>query len=99
MQAARRINATHKAINKPLTILGAERKLFFVALIMGAAAFNLFGSLLGGLLVFGSLFLMAQWATRTDPQILRILLNSGKSRREYDPAKYSDPNVRVIHHA
>jgi hypothetical protein len=66
---------------------------------MGAAAFNLFGSLLGGLLVFSSLFLMAQWATRTDPQILRILLNSSKFRREYDPAKYSDPNVRVIHHA
>jgi type IV secretory pathway TrbD component len=99
MPAERRINSTHKAINKPLTILGAERKLFFVALIMGAAAFNLFGSLLGGLLVFGSLFLMAQWATRTDPQILRIVLNSGKFRREYDPAKYSDPNVRVIHHA
>lgn len=99
MQSERRINPTHKAINKPLTILGAERKLFFVALIMGAAAFNLFGSLLGGLLVFGSLFVMAQWATRTDPQILRILLNSSKFRREYDPAKYSDPNVRVIHHA
>ena len=99
MQAQRRINATHKAINKPLTILGAERKLFFVALIMGAATFNLFGSLLGGLLIFGSLFLMAQWATRTDPQILRILLNSGKFRREYDPAKYNDPKVRVIDHA
>ena len=69
MQAERRINATHKAINKPLMILGTERKLFFVALIMGAATFNLFGSLLGGLLIFGSLFLMAQWATRTDPQI------------------------------
>jgi type IV secretory pathway TrbD component len=95
----RRINVAYKAINRPLTILGAERKLFFVALIMGAAAFNLFGSLLGGLLVFGSLFLMAQWATRTDPQILRILLNSSKFRREYDPAKYSEPNVRVIHHA
>lgn len=95
----RRINTTHKAINKPLTILGAERKLFFVALIMGGAAFNLFGSLLGGLFVFGSLFLMAQWATRTDSQILRILLNSSKFRREYDPMKYSDPNIRVISHA
>jgi hypothetical protein len=84
-----------KVINKPLTILGAEQKLFFTALIMDAAAFNLFGSLL----VFGSLFLMAQWATRTNPQILRILLNSNKFGREYDSAKYSDPNVRVIHHA
>lgn len=99
MQAERRINSTHRAINKPLTILGVERKLFFVALILGAATFNLFGSLLGGLLVFGSLFVMAQSATRTDPQILRILLNSSKFRREYDPAKYSDPKVRVIRHA
>ena len=99
MHTERRINPTHKAINKPLTILGAERKLFFVALIMGAAAFNLFGSLLVGLVLFASLFLMAQWATRTDPQILRILLNSSKFRREYDPAKYSDPKVRVMDHA
>src|SRR5436305_15047330 len=99
MQAERRIKATHKTINKPLTILGVERKLFFVALIMGAATFNLFGSLLGGLLIFGSLLLMAQWATRTDPQILRILLNSSKFRREYDPAKYGEQSVHVIDHA
>lgn len=99
MELERRINPVYKALNKPLTILGAERKLFFVALIMGAATFNLFGSLLGGLLIFGSLFLAAQWATRTDPQILRILLNSSKFRREYDPAKYSDQNVQVIEHA
>jgi type IV secretory pathway TrbD component len=92
----RRINPTHKAINKPLTILGAERKLFFVALVMGAAAFNLFSSLLGGCLLFATLFVMAQWATRTDPQILRILLTSGKLRSEYDPAKFSDSQVRVI---
>ncbi len=51
------------------------------------------------LLIFGSLFLMAQWATRTDPQILRILLNSSKFRREYDPAKYSEQSVQVIDHA
>jgi len=99
MELERRINPVYKALNKPLTILGAERRLFFVALIMGAATFNLFGSLLCGLLIFGSLFLMAQWATRTDPQILRILLNSSKFRREYDPAKYSEQSVRVIDHA
>ena len=99
MALERRMNLVYKALNKPLTILGAERRLFFVALIMGAATFNLFGSLLGGLLIFGSLFLMAQWATRTDPQILRILLNSSKFRREYDPAKYSEQSVQVIDHA
>ena len=99
MELERRKNLVYKALNKPLTILGAERKLFFVALIMGAATFNLFGSLLGGLLIFGSLFLMVQWATRTDPQILRILPNSSKFRHEYDPAKYNEPSVQVIDHA
>jgi type IV secretory pathway TrbD component len=99
MQAERRIHVVYKVMNKPLTILGAERKLFFVAMIMGAAAFNLFGSLLSGLLLFGSLLLLAQWATRTDPQILRILLNSGKFRREYDPVKYCEATLRVIDHA
>ena len=99
MQQERRVNVVYKVMNKPLTILGAERKLFFVALIMGAAAFNLFGSLLSGLLLFLGLFFLAQWATRTDPEILRILLNSSKFRREYDPAKYGEVNVRVIDHA
>jgi type IV secretory pathway TrbD component len=93
------MNPVYKALKKPLTILGAERKLFFVALIMGAATFNLFGSLLGGLMIFGSLYLMAQWATRTDSHILRILLNSSKFRREYDPSKYSEQSVQVIDHA
>jgi Flp pilus assembly protein protease CpaA len=56
---------------------------------MGAGSFNLFGSLLGGLLMFATLFLFARWATATDAQILRILLNSAKFRTTYDPAKYS----------
>jgi len=34
----------YKAMNKPLTILGAERRLFFLAAILGGATFNFFGS-------------------------------------------------------
>jgi type IV secretory pathway TrbD component len=82
-------NPVYRSINKPLTILGAERKLFFVAALMGAGTFNFFGSLLGGLLMFFCLFLFARWATHYDPQILRILLNSAKFRCQYDPAKYA----------
>jgi hypothetical protein len=33
----------YKSINKPLTIWGAERRLFFLAMIMGAGTFNFFG--------------------------------------------------------
>jgi type IV secretory pathway TrbD component len=77
----------YKSMNKPLTVAGAERRLFFLALIMGGATFNFFGSLLGGLLMFVTLYLFARWATATDPQILRILLNSSRFKVEYDPAK------------
>jgi type IV secretory pathway TrbD component len=80
----------YRSLNKPLTIWGAERRLFFLALIMGSATFNFFGSLLSGIVMFAALYLFARWATATDPQILRILLNSSKFRLRYDPAKRSD---------
>ncbi len=45
---AQRSNPIYRALNRPLTILGAERKQFFVAVTMGATVFNLLNSLLGG---------------------------------------------------
>jgi type IV secretory pathway TrbD component len=77
----------YRSLNKPLTILQAERRLFFLALVMGAATFNLLGSLSSGLLMSGVLYMFARWATVTDPQILRILLNSSKFKARYDPGK------------
>ena len=77
----------YRSLNRPLTILGADRRLFFLALVMGGATFNLFGSLLTGLVMFASLYAFARWATVADPQILRILLNASKFRSRYDPAK------------
>ena len=84
----RRVNFVHRSLSRPLTILGAERKLFFFAMCLGAATFNLLGSLLGGVLTFLLLFFLAQWATRTDPQILRFLLSAARLRTQYDPAKF-----------
>jgi len=82
-----RFHPVYKSINKPLTIWGAERRLFFLALIMGGAAFSLFGSLLSGLAMFAALYLLARWATTTDPEILRILFSSSRFKTQYDPAK------------
>jgi type IV secretory pathway TrbD component len=99
MPDARRINLVHRSLSRPLTILGAERKLFFFAMCLGAATFNLLGSLAGGLLVFLLLYFLARWATTTDPQILRFLLSAAKLRTQYDPAKFSPVAVRWIRHA
>lgn len=93
-----RINRVYRSINRPLTILGAERKLFFLALMTGVGLFNFFGSLFAGLLAFLALWLLAAWSTRTDPQMLRILLNSSRARIRYDAAKHVLPRVRVIRH-
>lgn len=86
-----------RSLNRPLTILGAERKLFFFALVMGACVFNLLNSLVGALGMFFALYLFARWATRTDPQILRFLLNSTKIRAQYDPMKFEPVQVRGLH--
>ena len=87
MTYERRINPVQRSLSRPLTILGAERKLFFFAMCLGAATFNLLGSLLGGLLIFVLLYFVARWATATDPQILKLLFHAAKFRKEYDPAK------------
>ncbi len=87
MAYERRINPVQRSLSRPLTILGAERKLFFFAMCLGAATFNLLGSLLGGLLIFLLLYFIARWATASDPQILRLFISAAKVRRQYDPAK------------
>ena len=88
MSYQRRIHPVQRSLSRPLTILGAERKLFFFAMCLGAGTFNLLGSLLAGVLIFFLLFLLARWATATDPQILRLLFLAAKLRRQYDPAKF-----------
>jgi len=99
MTDARRINTVHRSLSKPLTILGAERKLFFFAMCVGAGTFNLLDSLLGGVLMFVLLYIVARWATKTDPQILRFLLTAPKLRTQYDSAKFSPVSIRREGHA
>ena len=95
MQNDPRFHPVYKSINKTLTIWGVERRLFFLALIMGGATFNLFGSLLSGLVMFAALYLLARWATTIDPQILRILLNSSRFKTQYDPAKRGPITLQI----
>ncbi len=96
MADARRVNRVPRSLSRPLTILGADRKLFFFAMCLGAATFNLLSSLLGGILMFLLLCFAARWATQTDPQILRVLLNAANLRRQYDPAKFSPVLIRRL---
>jgi type IV secretory pathway TrbD component len=90
-----RTNRVFKVMNRPLTILGAERRLFFVALLSGAGVFNLVHSLAGGILIFIAGLIAAQRATKYDSEILRVLLNSAKFRTRYDPMKWQPGEIRI----
>ena len=85
----------YKALHRTLTVCGVDRRLFFLALLMGAATFNLFYSFLAGLLMFVVLYAFALWATKRDPQMLRILLSSSRFRTRYDAAKHVRADVEV----
>src|SRR5213079_1341595 len=80
----------YRSLHRPLTVCGVDRRLFFLALLVGAATFNLFYSFLAGCLLFGVVFTCAWVSTARDPQLLAILLRSGQSRARYDAAKH-DP--------
>jgi type IV secretory pathway TrbD component len=77
----------YRALHRPMTLAGVDRRLFFLALLVGAGTFNLFYSLLAGCLVFSVLYTLGCWSTARDPQMLQILLRSGTARRRYDAAK------------
>ena len=89
------LRVTHKALHRTLTIFGVDRRLFFLAMLLGAATFNLFYSFLAGLLMFVAFYVFAWWATQRDPEMLKILLSSSRARRRFDPARHNVFTVRV----
>lgn len=90
-----RVNKVFKSMNRPLTVLGAERRLFFVALISGGGVFSLLHSLVGGIALFIVGVILARIATRHDVEILRVLFNSSKFRRRYDPMKWEPTEITI----
>jgi type IV secretory pathway TrbD component len=85
----------YKALHRPLTVCGVDRRLFFLALLLGAATFNLFYSFPAGLLMFAGLYGFALWATKRDPEMLRILLATSRARRRYDPGKHDRVDMEI----
>ena len=85
----------YKALHRPLTVCGIDRRLFFLALLMGAGTFNLFYSFSAGLVMFLSLYAFGLSAGKRDPQMLRILLSSSRCRSRYDAVKHARFDVEI----
>ena len=101
MAETRRINKVHRSLSRPLTILGAERKLFFFAMCLGAATFNLLGSLARRPAdVFAALLRGSLGHRRPIRRSCASCSPQQGCAREYDPMKFSpDYGSRGRRHA
>src|SRR5204862_6410188 len=86
-QNAPEYHPVYRTLHRPLTVGGVDRRLFFLALLVGAASFNLFYSFAAGCSIFAVLYGVALWCTAHDPQMLHILLRSATFRVRYDAAR------------
>jgi type IV secretory pathway TrbD component len=82
------IRPAAKALNKPLLIVGLDRKLaglaFIFSVIIGA---NDGGSKIAALLLFIMMCVVGRRLTRKDPNIFLVLNQVRKQRAFYDAAK------------
>jgi type IV secretory pathway TrbD component len=94
-----RRNRVFKSLHKPLTYLGIERTVFYFVCVGAVGVFNLFESLLAGVVVFIGGFIFGRWLTNADPAMLRILAQSERfrTRKVGDVKKY--PTESAAHAA
>jgi len=90
----RRRNRVFKSLHKPLTYLGVERTIFYFVCVGAVAVFNLFESLLAGVIVFIGGYAFGR-ITDADPAMFRILARSEQFRARYDAAKQEVAAVEV----
>ena len=95
MAEARRINKVHRSLSRPLTILGAERKLFFFAMCLGAATFNLLGQLARRAADVPAALLRGALGDPDRSADSAVSAHRGAAcAREYDPMKFTPIVVR-----
>ena len=91
----KRRNRVFKSLHKPLTYLGVERTLFYFVCVGAVAVFNIFESLMAGVIVFIGGYAFGRWVTEADTAMLRILARSEQFRSRYDAAKQEIAAVEV----
>jgi type IV secretory pathway TrbD component len=92
---SRRRNRVYKSLHKPLTYLGVERTIFYFVCVGTVGVFNLFESLVAGVVVFIGGYAFGRWVTTTDPEMLRILAQSERFKLRYDAAKQELARIEV----
>ena len=86
----------HPTLSRPLTILGVERRWFFLAATVGLGMWNAINSIFTAGLIFGTLYAAGLLAWRRDPAMLQIIAAGQTSRNRYDPGKPSPATVELV---
>ena len=81
--------AGYVALNRPLTILGVERRWFLLAATVGLAMWNAMNSLVAGGVVFAVGYGAGWLAGRRDPDMLGILRVASRCPARYDAGKWA----------
>ena len=78
------------ALNRALTVLGVERRLFLLGATLAVAVWNATASLVAGGLVFASCYGTGWLAGRRDPAMLAVLRAAARYPARLDPGKWAD---------
>jgi type IV secretory pathway TrbD component len=77
---------TYRSLNITATLLGIDRRLSIVILLVAFLVFR-HVSFLAALAAFGLLWSMAYWVTKHDVQLIVIVPKALRQRRIYDPGR------------
>ncbi len=77
----------YRSLNRVMTLLSVERRLFFLILIAALSVFQVSNAILPAAALFGVLWVIGRAATQADPQLIQILSKSSRFVERYDPAK------------
>ena len=80
----------HAALNRPLTVLGVERRLFLLGATLALAVWNATASLFVGGVVFLTCYGAGWLAGRRDPAMLAVLRGATRYPPRFDPGKWAD---------
>ena len=81
--------AGYAALNRPLTVLGVERRLFLLGATLALAVWNAMASLVAGGAIFAACYAAGWLAGRKDPAMLAVLRAGARHPARFDPGKWA----------
>ena len=88
--------AGYAALNRPLTILGVERRGFLLSATLGLAMWNATASLVTGGVVFAVGYGAGWLAGRRDPDMLGVLRAGTRFPARFDPGKWAEEPWHLV---